>query len=427
MCAWDKPRTIGVCGGSTPSGEGQGAHLHEEFWDAKLCCMDDPGDSSAPKLPVAPPDDPPRAKPLDRKRAVWLAAPATLGEFMRQHLAMLKLTESPSYRQYELRWRIYGEPFLADLTWRELTPHVMQQWMLHLRSMTVQRGAQNQALSPAWQRGILDALSACIGNAVTHGHLPYNPCKAARRYLPREQTISHKLHSHTIAEMRHLLSHPTLAPHERAEYAFAFYVGTRLGELRALRWMDLVLEEKPAYVRIERQFTSNEIRKPKGRKLRSAPLHSELIPILKTWRDVYPAWVKRDGPRPDDLLFPGRDGQIMKGHAHERFDVVLERVRLPRGTYHSLRHSMSSAYREVGVSIDDIDAITGHAPMTSRRMGNHYARARLSRLAEEIEKLRLFHDVSGRPLDRSGCVVADLPKDEHHTHDERQEPGRTRG
>jgi integrase len=89
----------------------------------------------------------------------------------------------------------------------------------------------------------------------------------------------------------------------------ALKTGMRQGELLALRWSDVDLEQ--AVIRVRSSYTGGSLGTPKNRERRDVDLISAVVELLPCLRD---------GGSNDDLVFPGENG-----HSFLSPTVVLRR------------------------------------------------------------------------------------------------------
>jgi integrase len=123
---------------------------------------------------------------------------------------------------------------------------------------------------------------------------------------------------------------------DRAIYRTAAYTGLRQGELIALRWdcVDFV----DGLIHVRRNFTDGEEKVPKGKRVRSVPMLSEVIDALASLKE------RERFTDDDDLVFPSEVGGFLNHFdLRKRFYVALEDAGLQRIRFHDLRHCFGSA------------------------------------------------------------------------------------
>jgi len=162
----------------------------------------------------------------------------------------------------------------------------------------------------------------------------------------------------------------------RLAYLIAFFTGLRRGEIRALRWGDIVLDSMPARIQLRANTT-------KSKRADSLPLHSQLAEALIAARpaNVDPsARVLRTVPDMKafkaDLQLAGIEYESEHGFAD----------------FHSLRVSNSTMLASSGVSPRAQQALMRHTdPRTTSKI---YTDEKLLPLAAELSKVPSLPDVA---------------------------------
>ena len=163
-----------------------------------------------------------------------------------------------------------------------------------------------------------------------------------------------------------------------AIYLTAAFTGLRLGELLALRWMDVAFNLQRLHVRRNRPSNSRSEgeKAPKSGKVRSAPMVDEVMAALDAlsqrgrWTD------------PDDLVFAGEAGEPVNGWTLRRhFYADLKRAglgHLREGerpiVFHDLRHAFGSLGAQVW-ELPKLQAYMGHGHVTTTMRYVHHSPA----------------------------------------------------
>ena len=141
---------------------------------------------------------------------------------------------------------------------------------------------------------------------------------------------------------------------------FALYTGVRLGELCAVQWKDIDLEQRVCYIRHTLQRIQNPDRKsgepktclhiglPKNGKERIIPLHDHIVDLLRKIQEKY---------EPSDYLLSGDFRPTEPRTMENRFKKVLKTCGIREVHFHVLRHTFASQCIESGM---DIKALTDH-------------------------------------------------------------------
>lgn len=140
------------------------------------------------------------------------------------------------------------------------------------------------------------------------------------------------------------------------------FVGLRAGEIIALEWGALDLEDGWLTVRLNRTAGVTDV--PKGGRPRVLRLEPEVVRMLEALRH------RAHSLAPADRVFVGRNGgHVDLGNLRKRFYLAQERVGItPRRKVHGLRHSFAVARARQGTPLSIIQTELGHSSpqMTAR-------------------------------------------------------------
>jgi len=155
--------------------------------------------------------------------------------------------------------------------------------------------------------------------------------------------------------------------HQMIQVAVA--TGLRRGELVALKWADVNLENRSIHVRHRGDFRT------KGNAERRVPIRGDAEKVLC---QMYEKGVT--GP-----VFTDRDGNAIRaGRVTTRFKDMARKAELDeRIHFHSLRHTTGSWLSMRGVPMRHIQAILGHSDRNVTEQYSHLAPETLDRAMEE--------------------------------------------
>lgn len=206
-----------------------------------------------------------------------------------------------------------------------------------------------EGLDPSTVRNHLMPLRAIYRRALNRGEVAINP--TAGLELPAARGRRDRVAD--PEEARQLLA--ALALHDRAIWATAIYAGLRRGELLALCWDDVDLNERR--IRVARSWDAREritVAPKSAAGLRTVPMVAELRAQLLEHR-------LRTG-RSEGLVF-GADGTtpFTYSSAVRRAERAWQRAGLRKIGLHEARHTCASLMIAAGVGVKPLSTYMGHA------------------------------------------------------------------
>jgi integrase len=232
----------------------------------------------------------------------------------------------------------------------------------------------------------LRVLGACLQAAVFYRYAESNPVgelPPAHRPRPERKEAAYFENDELPRLFGHLHEEPYLSL-----CLVALKTGMRQGELFALRWCDVDLEE--AVVRVRRSRTGGTLGTPKNRERRDVDLISDVVELLA---QLQGEWGSRNG---DSLVFPGtsRTGfltpsVVLRRHLYP----AMARAGVPRvgptqekRTFHSFRHTFAKRALESGAQITWLSRHLGHSTLkVTTDIYGHWERAERKLQAAKME------------------------------------------
>ena len=244
-------------------------------------------------------------------------------------------------------------PQTGNIKVTRFTQREMERFAAGLRS-----AEKGYSLSLTYSRSICALLLTILSYARKkygyHMILPENPISTEKKkqlQLPGENSL-HRLEDYLIT---HAEDDTCLG------ILIAFHTGIRLGELCALTWECIDLEESVLSIKRSMQRTSGKneagkteivLQEPKSlTSLRSIPLPPVLLPFLKQYRQPDPCYVIRGKKKP---FAEPRTVQY-------RFSKILKQCRIEDFHFHMLRHAFATRCIDMGFDVKSLSEILGHS------------------------------------------------------------------
>ena len=283
----------------------------------------------------------------------------TVAEYLRRwvqgHAVELKPSTAASYRANIERYLI---PAMGHERLQELSPDRIS---VVLRNLYERGGTNGAPLSPRTVEFARAVLRRAMQDAVLARHIKVNPVVGTKR--PRVAKPKHT--TWTGQQLAGFLEHITdhrLAP----LFGLAAATGMRRGEVLALRWSDVDLDN--AVLLVERSVHvgtgGRSYSAPKNHERRRVSLDPRTVASLKAWRKVQAAdrlawagaWQDSEG-----LLFTREDGTpVPPDYVSKVFGVLQAGAGLPRVTLHELRHTHATVLLRDGVPVHVVAKRLGH-------------------------------------------------------------------
>ena len=179
------------------------------------------------------------------------------------------------------------------------------------------------------------------------------------------------------------------------------FTGLRLGELCALEWNDISLENRTMYVhqniqRIQiegdnKRKTAVIITTPKSQcSIRTIPIPEFIISIMEN------ADISRQG-----YLLTGSPKYLEPRSMENHFQKILNESTVRKVNFHTLRHTFATRCIEVGFDIKSLSEILGHANVNITL--NRYVHPSFQLKKENMERLSVFA-VSQNRQDSFNCI-----------------------
>lgn len=272
------------------------------------------------------------------------AGKVTVSQLGEEWLRNLTHIKPSTLRPTESAWRVHVEPIWGKTRIADIRHSDVQAWVAKL-------SAEKSATLVIRCYGILAKI---LDIAVKDRRLSSNVVRGVK--LPRKVKKEHVYLTHQqVHDLAAEAKHGTLV-------LVLAYTGLRWGEVTALRVKDVNPMRRRLNVVLNAVEVGSkiEVGTPKTHKKRTVPFPAFLADALAE---------QMAGKHPDDLLFPGNDGNYMKRGGTSQtsngwFVNALRRAGLVRMTVHDLRHTAASLAISAGANVKSVQAMLGHASAT---------------------------------------------------------------
>ncbi len=292
----------------------------------------------------------------EQKQGILTAGPKRkLGDHLKWWLEEIKrhpLRET-SYIRYQAALK-HIVPELGNVPLQKLTPQMIQTFY----NSKIKEGQSSSSI-----RTMHKVLHGALAYAVKARLLPYNP--SDNTSFPK--LTKRKVKPLTLEQGQQLL-HAAQGHHLEMLLTLALTTGMRHGELIALRWEDVDLEQGSIYVhrtefyRGKAGFLENDPKSEAGE--RTIFISKTLCEKLKQHRTHQNEQRLKGGAawKNLDLVCCNRKGGfLISNNVRTAFYKLLEKAKLPEMHIHDLRHHASTLMRSLGIDLKVVQEILGHA------------------------------------------------------------------
>lgn len=253
-----------------------------------------------------------------------------------------------TYEVYETQSVCHILPFLGDITLKDLSSLQVQKYI----------NEKSKTLSPATVRKQFNILNSCMEKAVANELINKNPCKHVELPVLEQKEIK----AFTVEEEKKFLEYAEGDALYKL-FVTALDTGIRLGELLALTWDDIDFESEEIRVNKNlipvKDFEGKTQRKnmllvqdtPKSKSsIRKVPVTVRSLKLLQE--------LKSDKP----LVFCTRTNNYLSPRNIQRsFVRIAIKAGLDSCNFHSLRHTYATRMFELGVPVNVVSKLLGHA------------------------------------------------------------------
>jgi integrase len=264
----------------------------------------------------------------------------------------LRVKES-TYARYRNQVQKHILPHLGKYQASKISTELIEQLV---GSLLKSGKGEDFGLSPKTVEDILIIIKSILKFGKCHAHLELYRIKIKKEYKK----------PHTLSKMAQTRLHRFLAndtDYIKAGILLSLHTGIRIGELCALLWDNIDLEEQTVHIKktIQRiQIASDErsvnktkvvVTSPKSKNsIRTIPIPNFLTAILRKLKNTT-----------SNFLLTGSTKYMEPRALHNHFKKCLNQSGVTNLNFHSLRHTFATNYVEAGFDVKSLSEILGHS------------------------------------------------------------------
>ncbi len=272
-----------------------------------------------------------------------------------------------------------GKKYYDNMVSAHLMPVFGETQLRLITRESVQRFLSAKAQGESsWKtvKHIRTAFGTILEAAVRDDLLPSNPVRKTRmpRCGPAKERVP--ISPDTLSTLIEKLAEPS-----RSIAALLAMTGLRIGELLALRWQDVDLENR--FLSVNQSVYEGHFDEPKSRRSkRRVPLGPKSLEIIRSFH--------RSNVIPSALIFSARNGSPLsrRNLLNRQLKPVCKSLGLVGANWHWLRHAHATLLDSVGAPLGTVQALLGHAsPEITREIYIRSVPENARKAVEEVETL----------------------------------------
>ena len=292
------------------------------------------------------------------------AARVTWAHWVHRSIQELRVTLMPStIFNYERQLKKWANPYFGERFIDEIHPRDIHA-IIHDHMKDV---------SPSTQRSVLKMISKMMTRAMEEGLIARNPAVPVKVRIPEPKKLVLN-----ATEAQKLLQEAKNQNHRfYVLWAFALFTGMRSGELYALRWSDIDLEN--GRISVNRSWSALQGYGPtKSRKNRVVPISAELRHLLAEL-----ALTRGGQALGEDFVLPHL-AEWTSGEQARITRAFCRSIGITPVKFHDLRATFTTQLLLRGVSLAQVMSIVGHSQLKTT---NGYLRVAGTDLEGATDKL----------------------------------------
>ena len=298
-------------------------------------------------------------------------------------IAQLWLASSKAYLKYSTIVKYssllqsYIIPQLGSYSITMITDDAISKFVSYLLNYG---GKSGSGLKPKTVSDVLSILRAIKKYAVSRNYmvnftLSNVPLKQQQRHLrvfttQEQERLLHYLKSNSSLSNLGVL--------------LCLFTGIRIGELCALKWSDISLNEKTLYIHQTMQQLHVDNSETKTQVIISSPKSDCSVRVVPLPEIILPEILKMYKGQ-NAFFLTGNDSFIEPRTMQNRFKSILRACNIKDANFHALRHTFATRCVEVGFDVKSLSEILGHSNVNITL--NRYVHPTMDLKRENMSKL----------------------------------------
>lgn len=210
--------------------------------------------------------------------------------------------------------------------------------------------------------------------------------------MPRYETIPEEAITFSEKEIKMMFERFDEEHQLYIPIRIGYYTGMRIGEILALNWENVNIEEKLIKVNANLYDKNGEIiitQTTKGKKPRTIIINSKLKNLLKKWKKKQTLLEKlqKDNYKKTNMVCTSYNGTPLTSNEIRYFNIWCKET-FGKGSFHTLRHTHATMLLEKGLEIDYVSKRLGHSTVTiTSKTYSHITQARNKIAMNILEKI----------------------------------------
>ena len=303
---------------------------------------------------------------LQKAAALWEASPtreqkdnmslSAVAERWEKTIAQ-QVKES-TFVKYHVIIKNHLAPALGDVCVEDMTHELIEDFAVRLLKG---EGEDRRPLAPRTTSDILCVLRSILRFARRSGAII--PCDGSSVRI-RRQAVEIRILTRQEQQRlgQYLYDNISL---RNAGILLSLFAGLRLGEICALRWEDIALDERLLYVRHTMYRLQNlEPEGPKTRVVVSSPKSVTSARMIPLPEELARMLEELPGPHGGFFLTGREDDYAEPRNMQYHFRGVLKRCGVSYANYHALRHTFATRCVELGFDVKCLSELLGHSTVS---------------------------------------------------------------